>query len=63
LVNEAPRSPLSSVLETVRGLFTPKKENKSLENMPSTSNLQQDTDALFDDSNSESGLPTPYKVS
>lgn len=44
-----PKSPLSDILDTVKGLFTPKSENKSLHKQPSHSNLLNDTAALFDD--------------
>jgi hypothetical protein len=46
---EVPKSPLSNILDTVKGLFTPKSEPKSIPKQPSNSNLYEDTAALFDD--------------
>ena len=40
---------LTPILEKVKGLFTPKSDNKVLDNKPSFSNLLDDTNALFDD--------------
>jgi len=44
---------LTPILERVKGLFTPKIENKTLSNKPSISNLLEDTNALFDDIDSD----------
>jgi hypothetical protein len=57
-ITETPKSALSTILDGVKGFFSPKTENKvieenlveskTLEKYPSTSNLREDADALFD---------------
>jgi hypothetical protein len=57
-ITETPKSALSTILDGVKGFFSSKTENKvieenlveskTLEKYPSTSNLREDADALFD---------------